>query len=63
MRLFLSGEGSLHEGRGGLPGVVDRLWGWGAQGAPVWDAARLVVVVPGDGATPQDVLKGSEDRS
>lgn len=59
--LLLCGEGSLHERRRGLSCFVKRLGRRGAQAAPVWDAARLVVVVSGHRPAAQDVLQRPED--
>lgn len=55
--LLLCGKGSLHEGRRGFSCFVQGLGRRGAQAAPVWNAARLVVVVPWHRPAAQDVLK------
>lgn len=61
--LLLCGEGSLHERRRGLSSFVERLRRRGAQAAPVWDAARLVVVVSRHRPAAQDILQRPEDSA
>lgn len=61
--LLLCGEGSLHEWRRGLSCFVERLGRRGAQAAPVWDAACLVVVVSWHWPAAQDVLQRPEDST
>lgn len=61
--LLLCGEGFLHEGRRRLPCFVDGLGRRGAQAAPVWDAACLVVVVSWHWPAAQDVLQCPEDST
>lgn len=61
--LLFCRESPFHQRRRGLSCVVQALGRGGAQAAPVWDAAPLVVVIPRHRPAAQDVLKGSEDGS